>query len=132
MGSGISKTNPTKFNLYVDETNECKNIVCLYKILLVINCKYSDEVKSLVLKQLNEEIPLALNFVMSIVSYDDLYNTLTNKEYNISNISEWHNHNYTLSVYKNLLHNEKNIHLFPQCKCLLTNEQLRFYEYLNI
>ena len=99
--------------------------------MLVISCKYSDEVKTLVMKQLNDEIPLALNFVMSIVNYDDLYNTLTNKEYIISNISEWHNHNYTLSVYKNLLHNEKNIHLFPQCKCLLTNEQLHFYEYLS-
>jgi hypothetical protein len=131
MGGGISKTNPNKFNLPVDETNECKNIIHLYKILLVISCKYSDEVKTLVMKQLNDEMPLALNFVMSIVNYDDLYNTLTNKKYIISNISEWHNHNYKLSVYKNLLHNEKNIYLFPQCKCLLTNEQLHFYEYLS-
>ena len=130
MGGGISKTNPNKHSVIINEIDEYKNIIPLSKILLAINYKTKDNIKLLVINQLKNEIPLALNFIMSTIHYDDLYNTLTDTEYLI-NISSWHKHDYSFSVYIKLLNNSKNVSKINQCKCLLSETQLQYYNFVT-
>jgi hypothetical protein len=130
MGGGISKTNPNKHSVIINEIDDYKNIISLSKVLLAINYKTKDNIKLLVINQLKNEIPLALNFIMSTIHHDDLYNTLSDTEYSIVNISSWHKHEYCFSVYIKLLNNSKNISKINQCKCLLTDTQLQYYNFI--
>ena len=90
----------------------------------VIKRTYTNYIKD----QLKKECPLALNFIMQIKCFFDLYRDYTT--YSILKICNWHLHvkykysktsDYSYEEYLNLLENNNNTLLLGECKCLRNN-----------
>ncbi len=132
MGLFFSKTesDEIKYKVDIDEHKYQKNIVKLYDIMLVLNKQYNDNVSESIKKQLEKEIPVALNFKLFNDRYADIYRI--DNVFKIIKITNWHKHSnipdrMDFSMYCKFLKDSD----LSDCLCVLSNKQLEFYNFLT-